>query len=184
MADLTTKIPYTISVDEITFGQVQKDSSNHTTGDMPTSMTKIGKVYRNTCVINQDSSEKTEHYEEGRTIPEILNKTKKSPVLTFSLMVDDLEVLKNTVGGDLITNSSGDVIGWGFNGNELPDPIAVRLKPMMGADIEIPNGDIDAVINANLTQEGLFLVDVTLTPLAVDAQGVKGFRVMKPNSAA
>lgn len=183
MADTTTKVPYTISVDEITFGDVQVDSQNKTTGAMPSSMTKIGKVYRNTCVVNQDSSEKTEHYEEGRDIPEVLNKTKKSPVLNFSLMVDDLDVLKNTIGGDLIYDDGGNIIGWGFNGNELPENKAIKLKPMKGLNIEIPNGDIDAVINANLTQEGLFLVDVVVTPMAVDAEGVKGFRTMKQASA-
>ena len=38
-------------------------------GVMPTGMTKIGKVYKDSCKINQEASEVTEHFEEGHAAP-------------------------------------------------------------------------------------------------------------------
>ncbi len=134
-----------------------------TSGTMPTTLNKIGKTYKDTCKINQDASEVTEHFEEGKAAPEVRKKSKKIPKLTFSLMDADATMLAEYVGG---TETNG---AWAFDGDELVANKAIKVETEQGLDFEIPNGDIEAVINADMSAKGIFLVDFTVTPLAVDA---------------
>ena len=57
------------------------------------SMTKIGKTYKDTANINQDAADVTEHFEEGKSAPEVRKKSKKIPKVTFSLMNPDPTML-------------------------------------------------------------------------------------------
>lgn len=134
-----------------------------TTGVMPGSLAKIGKTYQDTCKMNQANSEITEHYEEGRAAPEVRKKTKRMPVLTFSMMDPDEQALADYVGG-AVTDGK-----WGFDGTEIVANKAIRVKTEEGLWIDIPNADIEAVVNATLSKKGLFLIDFTVTPMAVDA---------------
>lgn len=131
-------------------------------GDMPISMAKIGKTYKETCKMNQAASEVTEHYEEGQAAPEVRKKSKKMPVLTFSLMDPDVDLLVAYIGG--VKDAGGK---WGFNGNEAVDNKAIRVKSEQGLWFDIPNADIEAVLNADMSAKGITLVDFTVTPMAV-----------------
>lgn len=133
-------------------------------GTMPGSLTKIGKTYKDSCKIMQDASDVTEHFEEGKAAPEVRRKTKKMPKLTFQLMDPDVTLLSQLVGGT-ITDSTK----WGFDGTEDVINKAIRLKSEQGLWFDIPNADIEAVINAEFSEKGIFLLDVTVTPLAVSA---------------
>jgi len=135
-------------------------------GIMPSTLTKIGKTYKDTAKIAQDAADVTEHFEEGKSAPEIRKKTKKIPKLTFSIMDADVQALVDFVGG---TNVGSDLAPkWGFDGTEIVANKAVSVETEQGLDFEIPNADIEAVINADMSAKGIFLVDFTVTPLAVD----------------
>ena len=133
-------------------------------GVMPGSMTKIGSTYQDTCKLNQEAAEVTEHFEEGKASPKVRNKQKKVPVLTFSIMDADVDQLIALVGGSL-----EDASKWGFDGTEVVANKSIKVITEQGYDIEIPNGDIEAVITADISKKGIFLVDVTVTPMAVTA---------------
>jgi hypothetical protein len=135
-----------------------------TNGTMPGSLAKIGKTYKDTCKLVQAAADVTEHFEEGRSAPEVRRKSKKVPVLTFSLMDPDVALLVDLVGGALTDSTK-----WGFDGTEEVVNKAVRVKSEQGLYVDIPNGDIEAVINAEFSEKGIFLVDVTVTPLATTA---------------
>ena len=132
------------------------------TGTMPTTLTKIGKTYRDTCKITQDAAEVTEHFEEGKAAPEYRKKTRKIPKLTFSLMDADPQMLADYVGGEVVSGK------WVYDGNEIVENKSIRVKSEQGLDFEIPNADIEAVINSDMSAKGIFLVDFTVTPLAVE----------------
>jgi hypothetical protein len=138
-------------------------------GTMPTEMTKIGKTYKDTCKIAQESSEVTEHYEEGKPAPEVRSKTRKIPTLTFSIMDASVDDLVAYVGGENIEGA------WGYNGDEVVANKAIKVVTEKGLDFDIPNGDIEAVINADMSAKGIFLVEFTVTPMAVTAgKALKG----------
>ena len=134
-------------------------------GTMPSSMTKIGKVYKDSCKISQEASEVTEHFEEGHAAPVYSKRTKKIPKSTFQLCDVDPDALAKYVGG---TVNSGV---WEFNGNELTENVALEIIPEQGMIIQIPNASIEAVINSDMSSKGIFLVDFTVTPLAVETGG-------------
>lgn len=134
-------------------------------GTMPTAaLTKIGKTYKDTCKMAQDASDVTEHFEEGRSAPEVRKKAKKIPALTFSIMDPDEAFLAKYVGG-----SSDSAKGWGFDGTEVVANVALKVETEQGLDISIPNADVEAVINADFSAKGIFLVDFTVTPCAVSS---------------
>jgi len=148
----------TLGLSEIKVGVA---SSN---GVMPGSLTKIGSTYQDTCKLNQDAAEVTEHFEEGKASPKVRNKQKKVPVLKFQIMDADVTQLIDLVGGSLEDSSK-----WGFDGTEVVANKAIKVVTEQGYDIEIPNGDIEAVITADISKKGIFLVDVTVTPMSVTA---------------
>lgn len=69
-------------------------------GVMPDILAKIGKTYKDTAKIAQDSSDVTEHYEEGKAAPEVRRKARKIPALTFSIMDASVQDLIDYVGGE------------------------------------------------------------------------------------
>lgn len=147
----------TLGLSDIQIGNVD------VTGDMPAAMAKIAKTYKDTCKLSQAVSEVAEHYEEGKASPEARNKQKKMPILAFSVMDPDADIMANYIGG---TNTNGK---WGMNGDEVVANKAVRVVPKKGLTIDIPNADIEAVINADMSAKGILLVDFTVTPMAVPA---------------
>ena len=150
----------------ITLGLAQiKVGDAAPSGTMPTALTKIGKTYKDTCKITQDAADVTEHFEEGMAAPEVRKKARKIPKLTFSLMDADAKMLADYVGGSLV--GTGATAKWTYDGNELVTEKAILVETEQGLDFEIPNADIEAVINSDMSAKGIFLVDFTVTPLAV-----------------
>lgn len=136
-----------------------------TSGTMPSTLTKIGKTYKDTCKIAQSASDVTEHFEEGMSAPEVRKKTKKMPTVEFSIMDADPQTLIDYVGGENVGTEGSPT--WGFNGDEIVTNKAIRIKTEQGLWVDIPNGDIEATIDADLSSKGIFLVKFTVTPMAV-----------------
>lgn len=157
----------TLGLSQILVGEEVKDST--TPSSAFASMTKIGKTYQDTCKLAQDASEVTEHFEEGKSAPEVRKKRKKMPKLTFSIMDPDVECLKKYVGGTDVTTG-----GFGMDGSEVVKNVSIKVETEQGLEIYIANADVEAVINADFSAKGLFLVDFTITPCAT-ATGGKPF---------
>lgn len=149
----------TLGLCEIKVGTAGSD------GTMPTTLTKIGKTYKDTCRLSQDAADVTEHYEEGKAAPEVRKKSKKMPTLAFSIMDADVQTLIDYIGGENVGTEQAPK--WGFNGDEIVANKAIYVQTEQGLDFEIPNADIEAVINGELSASGIFLVEFTITPCAV-----------------
>ena len=121
-------------------------------GNMPSSLAKIGKVYRDTGKMSQEAAE-------------YRKKTRKIPKITFSLMDVDAAAMAKYIGGK---ESGGE---WSYDGNEVVENVAMQIIPEQGLVFDIPNADVEAVINADMSAKGIFLVDFTVTPMAVSAGG-------------
>jgi len=131
-------------------------------GVMP-SLTKIGKTYKDSCKLTQEAAEVTPHFEEGKASPEVRKKQKKIPVLAFSIMDANAQLLADYIGGN-VTNGK-----WGFDGTEQVVNRAIQVQTETGFWVDIPNADIEAVIDAEFSVKGIFKVNFTVTPLAVTA---------------
>lgn len=150
----------------ITLGLCQiKVGTASAEGTMPTDLAKIGKTYKDTCKIAQDAADVTEHYEEGKAAPEVRKKSRKMPALTFSIMDANVQDLIDYIGGENVGTDT--VPKWGYDGDEVVANRAIYVETEQGLDFEIPNGDIEAIINADMSASGIFLVEFTVTPMAV-----------------
>jgi hypothetical protein len=136
-------------------------------GAMPTDMAKIGITYADTAKINQETAEVTEHFEEGKAAPFYRKKKRKIPKLTFSLAESDVQALVNYIGGSNVGTTAKPK--WGYDGNEVVTNKAILVETEEGLNFEIPNGDIEAILNSDLSSKGIFLIDFTVTPMAVTA---------------
>lgn len=154
----------TLGLSEIMVGKAAANGKMPAIGEMK----KIGKTYKDTAKINQEASEVTEHFEEGNAVPVVRKVNKKPPKLTFSIMDADIDALVAYVGGTKIEKSGGQKTKWAFDGNEAVDNKAILVKSEQGLWFEMPNASIEAVINADMSAKGIFLVEFTVTPLAVD----------------
>lgn len=150
---------FTIGLSEIRVGNASES------GEMPSEMNKIGKTYKDTCKLAQDSPEATEHFEEGKASPAVRNKQLKIPKLTFSIMDANVQDLIDYVGGSNVGTDAKPE--WGFDGTEVVANRAIQVISQQGLIFNIPNGDIEAVINGDMSSKGIFLVDFTVTPMDV-----------------
>lgn len=167
----------TLGLSEILVGT----SSPNGTMPQESAMKKLGKTYKDTAKLSQETSEVTEHYEEGRAAPEVRKKSKKLPKITFSIMDADIDVLVAYVGGTKVNKSGNSKTKWAFDGSEEVENRAILVKSEQGLFFEIPNADIEAVINADMSAKGIFLVEFTVTPLAV--KDGKALRAYDPKEA-
>lgn len=160
-----------LGLSEIQVGQIAAD------GGEATSYTKIGKTYQNTCKLQQETGDVTEHYEEGQAAPEVRKKKKKVPVLTFSIMDPDPTFLEAYLGGT--TTGTGDDMEWSWSDTAEEIEASIRAIPEVGLVYTIPRGDIEAVLNADVSSQGINLVDFTVTPLKPKKAGVPSIKARK-----
>ena len=131
-------------------------------GIMPTVLTKIGKVYKGTCKVAQDKSDVSEHFEEDQPAPVARIKVKKIQKISAQIIVETVEQMAQYIGGSV--DSDGR---YGYNGNELVANRAVKVITKQGLNIAIPNADVEATLNADLSSEGICVFDIEFTPMAV-----------------
>lgn len=167
----------TIGLSEILVGAAAPN------GTMPaaTAMKKIGKTYKDTAKLSQESAEVTEHFEEGNPAPIVRKVVKKIPKFAFSIMNADIDTLVEYVGGSKINKSGSEKTKWAFDGNEIVPNRSILIKSEQGLYFEIPNANIEAVISADLSAKGIFLVDFVVTPCAVTSG--KAIRAYDPKES-
>ena len=160
-----------LGLSEIQVGKIAEDGGEAST------YAKIGKTYQNTCKLQQETADVTEHYEEGQAAPEVRKKKKKVPVLTFSIMDPDVTFLKEYLGGTV--DGSGDTAVWSWSDTDEDIVASIRAIPEVGLVYTIPRADIEAVLNADMSSQGINLVDFTVTPLKPTKAGVPSIKAQK-----
>ena len=160
-----------LGLSEIQVGKIAEDGGEAST------YAKIGKTYQNTCKLQQETADVTEHYEEGQAAPEVRKKKKKVPVLTFSIMDPDVTFLKEYLGGTVA--GLGDEAVWSWSDTDEDIVASIRAIPEVGLVYTIPRADIEAVLNADMSSQGINLVDFTVTPLKPTKAGVPSIKAQK-----
>lgn len=153
----TKKKAYSVGLAEVQFGQASR------IGFMPNAMSKIGKVYQDTCKVTQDAPDVTEHFEEGNPVPIIRTTTKKPPKVSFSIVVEDLETLERLIGGKASDSEWAE--GQNFAAN-----LAIRVISKQGMMINIPNASISGSFDWELSDKGLMKIAVEAVPQDVDTR--------------
>lgn len=164
-----------LGLSQVQIGKIGADGGEATT------YKKLGKTYQNTCKLTQESAEVTEHFEEGQAAPEVRKKRKKAPTLAFSIMDPDVDFLKEYLGGTV--TGTGDTAVWSWSETDAEIEASIRVIPEVGLVYTIPRGDIEAVLNADMSSQGINLVDFTVTPLKPKKAGVPIIKAQKKTAS-
>ena len=164
-----------LGLTEIQVGAISEDGGEAKT------YKKIGKTYQNTCKLVQESADVTEHYEYVQSAPEVRKIKKKVPILTFSIMDPDVEFLKAYLGGTVAGDA--DEAEWSWSDTDENIEASIRAVPEVGLVYTIPRADIEAVLNAEMSSQGINLVDFTVTPLKPKKSVVATIKAKKKTSS-
>jgi hypothetical protein len=135
-------------------------------GTEPATLTKIGKVYKESLEIVQDDPEITEFFEEGQLFPEDSTEEGKPIYLKGELFADDTTL--PLIGGAV---TSGD---WEINESKTTTQY-VKFITKQGKDFHAPNCKIIAKLLGKLTGKDVVRVGVIFKPQAVTSPA-KAFR--------
>lgn len=131
---------------------------------------KVGMTYKDTAKMTQDRAEVTEHFEEGKSSPAVTTKVKKIPKLEFAIMNPDAQFLQTHMGGTYDSTTKT----WSFDGSESVAEGEWVVLPKKGFEsITISKGDVDAIIDFDISDKGILLVRFVVTPLTPDEVGKK-----------
>jgi hypothetical protein len=142
-----------------------------------TGYTKYGLTYKDTAQMNQEDGTETEFYaEEEDDAIETTTQPGKT-TLSFSIMNPTLDALKRLLGGEVANEI------WAY-----PDTVAtvensVIIKPNKGLMFHIARGKVKAKFNGSFAKSGLMLLEVTVTALKPNTDGVKKMYVKKITAA-
>lgn len=126
-------------------------------GFMPLATHKVGMTYKDSCKIEQDDPETFEMYEEGNSTPVESIITVKPPRIKTQLIVDSLELLRDTLGGHIEDGK------WYFDGVSAGNK-AVRVVAKKGLSIEMPYARVVGKLAGGYGSGEGVLIDLTITP--------------------
>jgi len=143
-------------------------------GGMGTDLATLGYTYQDSCTMTQDDPEETEHYAEEVDDPIVVKRRKGKTTFAFQIMDPDVDTLVAVLGGTKTTTGEApdEVDTW-----NAPDKVptiekSLRITPEEGLQIDIPRGSITAKINGTFSKTGIFLIDVSVTPLKPTKAGL------------
>lgn len=128
-------------------------------GTMPTSLAKMGKVYRESCELIQEDPEKTQHFEEGKLFPVVTVFEGKVIGIKVQFIVDGTDALEH-IGG---TTASGT---WSIS-QSAQQNAAIKIVTDQGLDFDIPNAVYTAKIVGKLTKKDIIRVELMIEPQEV-----------------
>ena len=136
------------------FVKVGKTGPN---GEMATSLEQFGEIDENTTTFRQeDGSTESKKNEQGDTIK--VKTTKGDFVVEYDVLVLDLEMLKDTFGGELDTNgltldTDGPV--------QLSDPYSIEIFGDEGIGLRAPKSDV--TVRPEYTADGGLVLHIKHT---------------------
>lgn len=139
-----------------------------------TAMVSVGKVYKDSASITEGDATETPIYSQQQpntpvkvfTVPAIAK-------LVFSLMSTDVDTLILVCGGTKTTVDT--VVKWHAPSGGVTIEKAFELTTTDGTKIEIPRGQVIGKRNFQVRDNGIFLIDVTVIPLASKVANVSSF---------
>lgn len=145
----------TIGEAAINIGDIAED------GGMGTSLSPLGKTFRDTCSIATDDPELTELYSEENDDPELVIARAGKINVNFSIMNPNVDTLVATMGGS--KEGDGDTAAWKAPNNIPNIEKSCEIIPKQGLKISIPRLKLTCKIDWS---------NVGTTPLVIVCSGI------------
>ena len=134
-------------------------------------------VYRDTFDIVEEEGTTTDHFSEMDPDPKISFTEDGKVNVTLSIMDTSVETLALLKGGEVVTADGKKT--WS-RPKATPQILKyVELETVDGYKVIIPKGKVKARINHQVRRNGIGLLEVTITPLSPDVEGLNSFDVVE-----
>lgn len=120
-------------------------------------------VYRDSFNMTEEEGTTTDHYSEMDTTPKVSFTEVGKETLTFQVMETQVDMLVLFLGGTKTTVSGRD--RWSKPTTATNIEKFVTITTNDGTTIQIPRAKITGRKNLQFRRNGIWLIDVTLTPL-------------------
>lgn len=155
----------TLGVQSIEVGTIAND------GDVASSFTSLGKIYKDTASLQQSEAESIEHYCEENDDPEEVVSLKGATTIKWSIIDTTPATLAAVLGGS-VSNNDWEAPDAGVNIEK-----SIKILPLRGNQIVVPRAKIDAAINYELSKKGIFRVDITAKVMKPTKANVKSMKI-------
>jgi hypothetical protein len=143
---------------------------------LPTALTDVGDIYRDTATMTEADGEVTNHFAERKTDPVVTIEEPGEETLQFSLMDISADNLVKYLGGT-VTEVLDQPDVWNKPDGVVTIEKAFEITTDDGTIVTINRGRVRAKRNLTPTRNGIFLLEVTVRILAPKVDGVPAVTV-------
>ena len=145
---------------------------------LPTALASVGNVYRDSVGFTGGDVSKTEIFAQQFETPVKVFNKKAAAAFVFQIMSTQADTLKAFLGGTVA--EVGGVKTWSAPDTAETIEASFEMKTLDGTIITIHRGDVVGKENFKVSDEGIWLTEVTVTPLQPKISGVKKYTVTNP----
>jgi hypothetical protein len=154
---------------------------DETTG-LPTSLTDVGRIYRDTGSWTEEDGPETMHYAEREQDPVITIREQGVETLNFSLMDTPADVLVLWAGGT-VTEVVDEPDVWNKPRAPVNIEKSIEIETDDGTVFTIHRAKIYAKRNLTPTRNGIFLLEISARPLTPLVANVPPVTIADPPAA-
>jgi hypothetical protein len=121
-------------------------------------------VYRDTFNMTEEEGTTTDHYSEMDTTPKVSFTEVGKETLTLQLMETQAEVLQKFLGGTVTTLDGSSA--WSKPSGATSIEKFIDIETEDGTRVRIPRAKVTGRKNMQFRRNGIWLIDVTITPLS------------------
>lgn len=140
---------YAIGVKDIKAGAIGSG------GTMGTSLTSVGKIYKDTASLVEAAPTVTRHYTEGSKYPFLATLVAGETPLKFTIVDTSAAVLAQWLGGSVNTTS------WLAGLDQFSQELSLEVDGAMGVNIEIARAMVYGTINWNMSRTEIAKIEIT-----------------------
>ena len=152
-----------------------------TTG-LPTDLTDVGRIYRDTGTWTEEDGDETNHYAEREQDPVITIKEQGLETLNFSLMDTPADTLVLWAGGT-VTEVVDEPDVWNKPRGPVNIEKSIEIVTADGTKFTIHRGKVTAKRNLTPTRNGIFLLEIQVRPMTPLVAGVPPVTIADPPAA-
>ena len=146
---------------------------------LPTGLEDVGDIYRDTGSWTETDGTETNHMAERKTDPVVSIKEPGEETLVFSLMDTSAVNLEKWCGGTVTTVVDQPDV-WNKPSGVTNIEKSLEIETEDGTVFTIHRGKVTTKRNLTPTRTGIFLLEVTVKPMAPLVEGVQPVTIKDP----
>ena len=139
-------------------------------------------VYRDTFDIVEAEGTTTDHFAEMAVVPNISFTEKGTTSITLQIMNTAVDSLALLAGGEVVTDGTSGDKTWSEPDVYQAIEKYLELETQDGYKVIVPRAKISARKNFQIRRNNIWLLDVTITPLKPEFEGLAAFDMIEPGT--